>query len=117
MARIADSERAKVELTWRRDIARVDETENLRSFLAHAEKENTIEVWQVAADALEVQGFQVHAQQIRSWLAQIVVLSVAEVDAVLTARGVDAKTFWEEAAGGDKVPLTLADIERIQETL
>lgn len=117
MVRIADSERAKVELTWRRDIARVDETESLRSFLAHAEKENTVEVWQVAADALEEQGFRVHAQQIRSWLAQLVVLSVAEVDAVLIARGVDAKAFWEEAAGGDKMPMTLADVERIQDTL
>ena len=40
-------------------------------------------------------------------------LTVEEVDALITERGIDRKAFWSEAAGGDKVPMTLADVERV----
>lgn len=114
--KIADSDRAKVEFTWRRDIPRVDETESLRALLAKAEREMDSDDWQVAADSLEEAGYTLHAEEIRAWLSDVLVLSLDEVESVLGALAVDRRRFWDEA-GGDRVPMTRSAIERIAATL
>jgi hypothetical protein len=38
-------------------------------------------------------------------------MSVDEVEAVLAARGVPAKAFWQHALGGDKAPLLRSDLD------
>lgn len=44
-------------------------------------------------------------------------LTVVEVDALLSESGVSAKSFWQEACGGDKCPLFLSDVLSIVEVM
>ena len=41
------------------------------------------------------------------------ILTIDEINAVVSRHGIQQKAFWQEAAGGDMVPLTLAETNRI----
>jgi carbohydrate-binding DOMON domain-containing protein len=44
-------------------------------------------------------------------------LSPDEIAAKLTTAGIAAKDFWQAAAGGDMIPLSAADVDRVIATL